>query len=136
MDESGVWCVWRRMLYRLRWHFGRCDLSRWWQYGACSCGRLNSRGRVGDRAWGCGRLNLRLSAETAAAGGTEQLRGRTEGPVAVAGSPGGCCLKQSSAEVAGDWKWAACFDYSRNAAAAFAASVSHEGWPNWAGEVR
>ena len=52
--------MWERMLYRLRRHYGRCDLSRLWQCGACSCGRLNARGRVGDSAWGCGRLNLRL----------------------------------------------------------------------------
>ena len=56
--------------------------------------------------------------------------------MAVAGSPGGCCLKQSAAEVAVDWKWAACFDYSRNAVAAFAASVSRKRWPNGAGEVK
>ena len=69
------------------------------------------------------------------AAGPDRRRERLTGSTAAVKTPRGCRLALRAAGEPGDSTRAACCDCSRDAAAAFAASVTREKWPNGAGEA-
>ena len=105
----------------LRRRDARCNSSEGLEHSSCGFDRLHVRRRVwrGDGT----------------AAGPDWRRVWTAGSTAAVKALNDCKLMSRAAGESENSVRAACSDRSRDAATAFAASVSREGWPNGAKEA-